>query len=107
MAFLSRVRVHVTNSGLYLLLLHSMADVFAKSKDWQWQLDVNLSSAFLCCKEVLPVMEKQGSGVVTVLSSIAGVGYIGKMHIGYSTTKAALVNFAKCTAMQYARKGIR
>lgn len=81
--------------------------VSSLSQAWQWQLDVNLSSAFLCCKAVLPIMEKQGAGAVTVLSSIAGVGYIGKMHIGYSTTKAALVNFAKCTAMQYARKGIR
>ncbi|KIW98233.1 uncharacterized protein Z519_01817 [Cladophialophora bantiana CBS 173.52] len=71
------------------------------------QLEVNLTSTFLCCHEVIPIMEKQQAGAITVTSSIAGLGYIGKMHIGYSTTKAALLNFAKCTAVQYAPKGIR
>jgi NAD(P)-dependent dehydrogenase (short-subunit alcohol dehydrogenase family) len=52
-------------------------------------------------------MEEQQSGAITVIGSIAGYGYIGKMHIGYSTTKAALLNFAKCTAVQYASKGVR
>lgn len=52
-------------------------------------------------------MEKQDFGAITVTSSIAGLGYMGKMHIGYSTTKAALINFAKCVAVQYAPKGIR
>src|ERR1700753_3644905 len=52
-------------------------------------------------------MEKQGTGAITVTSSVAGLGYAGKMHIGYSTTKAAVLNFAKCTAVQYAPKGVR
>ncbi|KIW38926.1 uncharacterized protein PV06_08747 [Exophiala oligosperma] len=79
-----------------------------RRQDWQWQLDVNLGSAFLVCKHVFPIMERQGSGgAVTVTGSISAFGHLGKMHIGYSTTKAALINFAKCTAVQYATKGIR
>ncbi|KIW96798.1 uncharacterized protein Z519_02189 [Cladophialophora bantiana CBS 173.52] len=74
---------------------------------FEQQLKVNLTSAFLCCKQVLPVMVKQQSGSIIATSSIAGLGYMGKAHIGYATTKAALLNFAKCVAVQYAPWGIR
>lgn len=38
---------------------------------WDKQTDVNLKSVYLCCHYVLPVMEKQGSGVVINVASIA------------------------------------
>ena len=41
---------------------------------WQSQLDVNLTSAFLCTGQVLPIMEKQKSGSIILLSSVAGKG---------------------------------
>lgn len=44
------------------------------SQVWQSQLDVNLTSAFLCTGQVLPIMEKQKSGSVILLSSITGKG---------------------------------
>ena len=39
--------------------------------------------------------------------SIAAVRYIGKAQIGYSATKAAVIQFTKATALIYAKKGIR
>ncbi|KAH8812153.1 short chain dehydrogenase [Xylogone sp. PMI_703] len=74
---------------------------------WHNQLDVNLTSVYHCCHEALPIMEKQGSGVINLISSAAAIGYVGKVQIGYSTTKAALLNFAKVIGVSYARKGIR
>ena len=38
---------------------------------WDKQTDVNLKSVYLCCHFVLPIMEKQGSGVVINVASIA------------------------------------
>lgn len=38
---------------------------------WDKQTDVNLRSVYLCCHFVLPIMEKQGSGVVINVASIA------------------------------------
>lgn len=38
---------------------------------WEQQTNVNLKSVYLCCHYVLPVMEKQGRGVVINVSSIA------------------------------------
>ena len=40
---------------------------------WDEQMDVNLKSAFLACKYVLPVMESQGGGSVVNISSFAGL----------------------------------
>lgn len=38
---------------------------------WDRQLDVNLKSTYFCCHFVLPVMERQGSGVVVNIASFA------------------------------------
>ena len=58
---------------------------------WDEQMDVNVKSAFLMCKHVLPVMERQGGGAVVSISSIAGLRYIGKPQVAYAAGKAALM----------------
>lgn len=74
---------------------------------WDAQVDVNLKSVYLCCHHVLPLMEAQGSGAVINVGSIAGLRYIGKPQVAYSTTKAGVVQFTKATAVLYAPKGVR
>lgn len=74
---------------------------------WQDQLDVNVTSAFLTCKHVLPIMEKQGKGAIVSISSVAGFRYIGKPQVGYAAAKAALMQLTKTTAVIYAQKGVR
>lgn len=74
---------------------------------WDSQIAVNLSSAYLCCRYVLPHLVEQGSGSVVNISSIAGLRYIGKPQVAYSACKAGLIQFTKTTAVVYAEKGIR
>ena len=74
---------------------------------WDEQMDVNLKSAFLMCKHVLPIMERQGGGSVVNISSIAGLRYIGKPQVAYAAAKAALMQMTQTTAVIYAPKGIR
>ncbi|EWZ30510.1 putative short-chain dehydrogenases/reductase [Fusarium oxysporum f. sp. albedinis] len=74
---------------------------------WDAQTDINLKSVYLTCHHVLPLMEKQGSGSVVNISSIAGLRYIGKPQVAYSATKAAVIQFTKATAVIYAKKNIR
>ncbi|KAF2704011.1 dehydrogenase with different specificitie [Pleomassaria siparia CBS 279.74] len=71
------------------------------------QVDINLKSVYLGCHFVLPVMEQQSGGAVVNISSIAGLKYIGKPQVAYAATKAALINFARVTAVTYAPKNIR
>lgn len=76
---------------------------------WDRQLDHNLKTAFLGCKHVLPVMEKQGSGAIVNISSVAGFAHQvgGRVHVAYSTAKSGLLGFTRSTAMAYVQKGIR
>ncbi|KAH0431937.1 hypothetical protein CcaCcLH18_06764 [Colletotrichum camelliae] len=76
-------------------------------KVWDAQTNVNLKSVYLCCHHILPLMEKQGSGVVVNVASIAGLRYIGKPQVAYAATKAAVIQFTKATAVIYASKNIR
>ncbi len=74
---------------------------------WDEQLQVNLKSAFLCCKHVIPVMEAQGGGSIVNVSSIAGLRYAGKPQVGYAAAKAALMQMTATTGVIYAPKGVR
>ena len=77
---------------------------------WDQQIDMNLKTVFLGCKYVLPVMEAQGKGAIVNLSSVAGLrndGHGGRVHVGYSASKAAVIQFTRSTAGAYVKKGIR
>jgi NAD(P)-dependent dehydrogenase (short-subunit alcohol dehydrogenase family) len=76
---------------------------------WDGQFDLNLKTAFLGCKYALPVMEKQGSGAILNIASIAGLRHhvAGRTYVAYSSAKAGMIAFSKATAMAYVKKGIR
>ena len=51
-----------------------MGDPVAVSEeDWQRAIDINLTSVFLTCKHVLPVMQLQGAGAIVNVSSLASI----------------------------------
>jgi NAD(P)-dependent dehydrogenase (short-subunit alcohol dehydrogenase family) len=74
---------------------------------WNRALRVNVTGCFLACKYVLPVMEKQRSGVILTTGSIAASRWTGVDYISYYATKAALIQFTRAVAMRYASNGIR
>ncbi|KAF2171857.1 hypothetical protein M409DRAFT_18090 [Zasmidium cellare ATCC 36951] len=74
---------------------------------WQKQFDLNLNSVFRCCRLVLPIMERQGSGSIVNNASITALRYIGKPQIAYATAKAAVIQYTKATGCMYASKGVR
>jgi NAD(P)-dependent dehydrogenase (short-subunit alcohol dehydrogenase family) len=75
--------------------------------DFRGQLDLNLTSAFVTCKVLLPEMVKQGSGAVVNVGSIGGLRHLGHDHVGYSASKAGLVQFTRQIAVRYAPHNIR
>ncbi len=81
--------------------------VTMQEETWHEQLQVNLTSAFLCCKHVIPAMERQGGGSIINISSIAGLRYVGKPQVAYAAAKAALMQMTATTAVIYAKKQIR
>ena len=74
---------------------------------WDRVNDVNLKSMFLTCKQVLPHMERQGKGAIVNIASVSGIRWLGVPYISYAATKAAVIQFTRVIALQYARSGIR
>jgi NAD(P)-dependent dehydrogenase (short-subunit alcohol dehydrogenase family) len=81
--------------------------VETSEETWDRVMAVNLKSMFLTCKNAIPYMEKQGGGVITNISSIAAIRYTGVPYITYYTTKAGILGFTQCIAIQYAPKNVR
>ncbi len=72
------------------------------------QIDYNLKSVFLACRHVIPVMiEQSGGGAIVNTASTSGMRYTGSPQIGYASSKAAVIQFSRVTAVQYANHGIR
>jgi NAD(P)-dependent dehydrogenase (short-subunit alcohol dehydrogenase family) len=74
---------------------------------WRNQLDFNLSTVFLACKHVLPVMVAQKAGAVVNVSSTSGIRFTGAAQVGYAASKAGVIQFSRAVAVQYAPHGIR
>ena len=74
---------------------------------WESQIDHNLTSVFLACKYVLPVMVRQNGGVIVNTSSSSGIRFTGSPQVGYAASKAGVIQFSRVTAVQYAKHGIR
>ena len=88
-------------------LPRSAASSSLSEADWDRVFAVNLKSAFLTMKHVIPVMERQGGGSIINISSIASIRYTGVPYATYYATKAALNQLTKTTAVEYAGKRIR
>jgi NAD(P)-dependent dehydrogenase (short-subunit alcohol dehydrogenase family) len=74
--------------------------------DWQAVLNVNLTSAFLFARAVLPGMIAQRAGCLLFTGSISGLRPTPK-EAAYSVSKAGIIQLARAIALDHARDGIR
>jgi len=74
---------------------------------FEQQIDYNLKSVFLTSRHVIPVMIAQGGGAIVNTASTSGISFSGSPQIGYASSKAAVIQFSRVTAVQYAKHKIR
>ena len=74
---------------------------------WAAQISMNLTSVYLMCKHVLPIMERQGSGAIINTASTSGMRYTGATQVAYAASKAGVIQLSRVVAVEYAPKGIR
>jgi NAD(P)-dependent dehydrogenase (short-subunit alcohol dehydrogenase family) len=74
---------------------------------WDAQIALNLTSVYLTCKHVLPVMEKQGAGAIVNTASTSGIRWTGAAQVAYAASKAGVIQLSRVVAVEYAAKGIR
>jgi NAD(P)-dependent dehydrogenase (short-subunit alcohol dehydrogenase family) len=98
-------RIDVLHNNVGIVEVGGPAEISEES--WDRVNDVNLKSMFLTCKHVLPHMERQGKGAIVNIASVSGIRWLGVPYISYAATKAAVIQFTRVIALQYARSGIR
>jgi NAD(P)-dependent dehydrogenase (short-subunit alcohol dehydrogenase family) len=76
-------------------------------ENWDKVMAVNVKGMFLSCKACLPHMEKQGSGAIVNISSVASMRYTGYPSAAYNASKGAVNQLTQNIALQYADRGIR
>jgi NAD(P)-dependent dehydrogenase (short-subunit alcohol dehydrogenase family) len=74
---------------------------------WRRQIDFNLTSVFLACKYVVPLMAAQGGGAIVNTASTSGMRWTGAAQVGYAASKAAVIQLSRVTAVEYAPQNIR
>jgi NAD(P)-dependent dehydrogenase (short-subunit alcohol dehydrogenase family) len=96
-----RVEVLVNNAG------GGMANGVLEIDEeaWDHDVDLNLKSAFLCSKAVLPGMIERGAGVIVNIASVNGMAYFANEP--YSAAKAGLLNLTRSMAARYGPDGVR
>ncbi len=75
-------------------------------RDWDYILDVNLSSVFYCCQAALPDMISRRKGSIVNVSSVWGqAGASCEVH--YSAAKAAVIGLTRALAKETGSCGVR
>jgi 3-oxoacyl-[acyl-carrier protein] reductase len=72
---------------------------------WHNIIETNLTGTFYTCREIVPVMLKQGSGKIVNMASVAGKEG-NPSQCAYSAAKAGIIAFTKSLAKEVARKNI-
>lgn len=75
-------------------------------QDWNDIIAVNLTSAFLFARAVLPGMVQRNSGCLLFTGSIAGLKPTPQ-EAAYAVSKAGVIQLARAIALDHARHGIR
>ncbi len=88
-----RLDVLVNNAGIY----RQGSAVNTSEEDWEQVLAVNLTGAFLCTKHAVPIMCRNGGGVIVNVASEAGLVGI-RNQVAYNVSKAAVKVFTEATA---------
>ncbi|TFG30683.1 glucose 1-dehydrogenase [Candidatus Thorarchaeota archaeon] len=93
----------VNNAGMYVVkpLIEQTLD------DWNLVMTVNLTSAFLACREVAKVMIPNRSGSIINISSTFGFGGTEFTEVGYYAAKGGMITLTKALAVELGKYNIR
>jgi NADP-dependent 3-hydroxy acid dehydrogenase YdfG len=94
------ILINNTGAGNYKNLVDTSAE------DYDGLMDTNVRSTFLFTRHTVPVMLKQKSGTILMISSMAGIYGFGGEAV-YCMTKFAQVGFAQALDRELRESGIK
>ncbi len=74
---------------------------------WRRVQEINLTSVFLCCKYVIPYMQRGGRGSVINTASFVAMMGAATSQISYTASKGGVLALSRELGVQFAREGIR
>jgi len=96
------VDILVNNAGVGLF--GSVADL--TPDQWQRMIGINLTGAYYCCHEVLPIFRQTGGGDIVNISSLAGKNPFAG-GAGYNASKFGLNGFSDAMMLDHRSDGVR
>ncbi len=97
-------RLDILHNNATAAEMGSVADLSLEG--WNRTLAVNVTAPFLATKYAIPIMLDQGGGAIVNTASISGTrGDYGMA--AYNAGKAAVINFTRSAAIEYASRNIR
>jgi NAD(P)-dependent dehydrogenase (short-subunit alcohol dehydrogenase family) len=97
------IDILINNAGI----LGPVAPIEGTTLDlWSETIAINLTSAFLMSRLVVPEMYERGSGAILNISSVAAKAAY-PMNCAYAAAKAGLLGLTRTLAAEAARKGVR
>jgi 3-oxoacyl-[acyl-carrier protein] reductase len=98
---LDGIDILINNAGITL----DNISVRLSDENWKKVIDINLTSTFLMCKQVIKKMLKNKRGkIINITSVVAHTGNLGQAN--YAASKAGIIGFSKSLAIEYAKKKI-
>lgn len=74
--------------------------------DWNQVININLTGAFLCSREVYPIMKSQGSGKIINIGSMTSIFGLD-WAVAYASSKGGIVQLTKTLAVSWAKDNIQ
>jgi len=120
------VTVDVTQAASVQKMLHKAAEIFGRidvlvnnagfgfaatveetdEADWDRLMAVNLKGVFLGCKYVVPIMRRQGGGVIVNTASVLALVGV-QDRAAYCASKGGVAALTRAVALDHVRDGIR
>lgn len=98
-----RVDVLVNNAGGFPVM-KAVSEI--SDADWRQTLDLNLTSAFLCARAVIPHMRRRRSGRIVNMASVAGRTPTLPDPVQYCAAKGGVIMLTRALASELAPDGI-
>ena len=74
--------------------------------DWNKVININLTGAFICSREVYPIMKSQGSGKIINIGSMTSIFGLD-WAVAYASSKGGIVQLTKTLAVSWAKDNIQ
>lgn len=87
--------------------VHSGTILDCDEKDWDFSLNLNVTSMYRMIKNFLPGMIAKGGGSIINMSSVASSIKGAPNRFAYGMTKAAVIGLTKAVAADFVTQGIR